>query len=493
MVFLKNIKCAAWKIVLILALIGAAVLAILLAQPDYHASFVVTGDVAEVLTVESIDGFDTTTAVRDGKRYTGIALSDLIDAAQPVAADNTVVIRGSDGLLAEVDANQLQGMHVVYTADNGWEMINDFHPPSSNIKNIAEVWVVAKSTVREIAVNVIRTDENILSLTPGQFFMRQTAFAPLFHGESEVDVQNEAYHVAVYTERRFLDVTDIAPDAQSVLVMGEEGGYAYDASPGRITLIGNTLYYVCSDGKTSMENVRGVLIDPPNASNMDAFQEAINNVDNDVRTMVVLVDGFAYHQYTYATDNGIAPYMASLAPAKLATSVYKPVTHAGLSAMLTGAPPCDNGIYQRGMSELQVPDIFTRMSAMDKTSQYIEGSINIVNTSMRATLNADRDGDGLTDNEVFESAMEAIASDADFLFVHFHGVDDLGHDYGDIAQPVMDKITEVDGYLQTMAEAFSGRLIITTDHGMHSTNDGGSHGVFRYEDIIIPYISVVVE
>ena len=491
--FLKNNKCAAWKIALILALITAAVLAILLAQPHYQASFVVTGDVAEVLTVESMEGFDTTTVVRDGKRYTGIALSNLVDAAQPVAAENTVVIRGSDGLLAEVDANQLQGMHVVYTAQNGWEMINDFHPPSSNIKNIAEVWVVAKHTVREIAVNVIKADENLVSLTPGQFFMQQTAFAPLFHGESEVDVQDEGYHVAVYTERRYLDVADIAPNAQSVLVMGDEGGYAYDASPGRITLIGNTLYYVCSDGKTSMENVRGVLIDPPSASNMDAFQEAINNVDNGVRTMVVLVDGFAYHQYTYAAENGIAPFIASLGDAKMATSVYKPVTHAGLSAMLTGQPPCDNGIYQRGMSELKVPDIFARMSALNKTSAYIEGSINIVDTSQKATLNADRDGDGLTDDEVFESAMEAIASEADFLFVHFHGVDDLGHDYGDIAQPVMAKITEVDGYLQALAAEFSGRLIITTDHGMHSTADGGSHGVFRYEDIIIPYISVVVE
>jgi hypothetical protein len=31
-------------------------------------------------------------------------------------------------------------------------------------------------------------------------------------------------------------------------------------------------------------------------------------------------------------------------------------------------------------------------------------------------------------------------------------------------------------------------VIITSDHGMHSTDTGGYHGVFRYEDMIVPYI-----
>lgn len=491
--FLKKIECAVWKIAMVVILIAAGVLALMLAKPVYHASFIVTGDVQNTVTVSSYDGFETETALRDGKRYKSIALADLVTAAQPYIEKSTVVLRGSDGLLAEVDAEQLDGMHVTYTAENGWEMINDFHPPSSNIKNIAEVWVVAQETVREMAVNVISQDSNITSLTPGQFFMQQTSFVPLFHGASEAESDSGTYGVTVYTERRYIDITDIAPDALDVLVMGELGAYLYDTSPGRIMLIGNKLYYVCSDGKTSMEDVRGVLVNPPSASNMDAYQESINNVENGVRTMVVLIDGFGYHQYTYAVDNGIAPFIASLGEAKQATSVYKPVTHAGLTAMLTGRPPCDNGIYQRGMSDILVPDVFERMTQMGKTSAYIEGNVNIVNTSLQATLNADRDGDGLTDNEVFESAMEAVASDTDYLFVHFHGVDDFGHDNGDMSELTMDMIKEVDDYVQALAESFTGRLIISADHGMHMTTDGGAHGEFRYEDIIIPYISTVIE
>jgi 2,3-bisphosphoglycerate-independent phosphoglycerate mutase len=161
--------------------------------------------------------------------------------------------------------------------------------------------------------------------------------------------------------------------------------------------------------------------------------------------------------------------------------------------MVTGRPPSDNGIYQRGMSEILVPDVFERMNQLGKTSVYIEGNVNLINTSLKAKLNADRDDDGLTDNEVFASALDAVASDADFVFVHFHGVDDSGHDSGDISSPTMDKINEIDGYIKTLTENFEGRLIISADHGMHAAADGGSHGEFRFEDIIIPYISAVIE
>jgi predicted AlkP superfamily pyrophosphatase or phosphodiesterase len=226
---------------------------------------------------------------------------------------------------------------------------------------------------------------------------------------------------------------------------------------------------------------------------MDAYQESLNNVENGIRTMVVLIDGFGYHQYTDAMGNGTAPFMASLDDAKKATTVYQPVSHAGLAAMVTGRPPCDNGIYQRGMSDIMVPDIFERMTQMGKTSVYIEGHISLINTSLAAELNADRDGDEMTDDEVFETAMDAVTSDADFLFVHFHGVDDLGHDNGDLSASTMDKISEVDGYIKALAENFKGRLIISADHGMHTTTDGGSHGEFRYEDMIVPYISAKIE
>ena len=488
----KLFKKLNYKIVsLVLMLLFAAALVGFLTglQPVYHSTFTVTGDVENTFTVASFDGYETSQAQRDGTTYKSIALQTLIDTAIPYIENSTVVLRGSDGLLAAVDMTQLDGMYVTYTADNGWEMINDYHPASSNIKNLTEIWVVADEEVKEMAVNIISADENIASYTPGQLFMSATEFAPLFHGESEKTSGAGSFNVAVYTERRYIAVEDIVPEAEYVLVMGAEGRYGYDTSPGSITLIGNTLYYTYSDGKTTMEDVRGILINPPSSSNMDVYNESINNIDNDQRVLVILIDGFGYHQYVYATENGYAPYLDSLSDAKEATTVYLPVSHAGLAAMLTGQPPSVNGIYQRGMSDLNVPDIFKYVTNAGKISAYIEGNINILNTSADPVLNADRNGNGFTDDEVFEAALEAVSSEADYVFVHFHGFDDAGHDYGDICAETMEKITEIDAYIDALAEEFNGTLIITTDHGMHTTQDGGAHGLFQYEDMIIPYIS----
>ena len=466
-------------------------------KAPYHAKFVVTGDVQNVFDVDSFSGFRTYTAVRDGKSYKSLLLSDLIDLSKPYSDENMIVLEGDDGLIAEVDAKSMDGMYITYTAENAWELINYYHPPSSNIKRLAAVRVIARNEQKDQmqtiagAVNIIAQNKNIASITPGQFFMNVTNAAPVFEGESVKTSGKGNYSVAVYTERRFEDVAAFAPEAVDLLIMGDDGQYSYDASPGRIELqniYANSLSYLFSDGRTRMNKVRGILVDPPTASIMDAYQESVNYINNGSRVLVFLVDGLGYNQYTYAEKNGFVPFLGTKT-VKQATTVYQPVTNSGLAAMLTGQPPYKNGVYDRDFKDLKVNDIFSIVSAAGKTSAYIEGNIKILNTSIEPTLNADLNGDGSTDPEVFGSAQISVASDADFIFVHFHGVDDMGHKYGDINDEVMAKIKEIDGYIQRLTRNFSGRVIVTADHGMHKTADGGDHGVFRFEDMIVPYIS----
>lgn len=110
---------------------------------------------------------------------------------------------------------------------------------------------------------------------------------------------------------------------------------------------------------------------------------------------------------------------------------------------------------------------------MGKNSAYIKDNLKILNTSIEPVLNVDRNGDKSTDSEVFESAQKAKLSGYDYVFVHFHGMDEKGHDYGDINDEVMCKIKEIDGYIQRLTEGFHGRVIVAIDHGMLKTKDGG--------------------
>ena len=75
------------------------------------------------------------------------------------------------------------------------------------------------------------------------------------------------------------------------------------------------------------------------------------------------------------------------------------------------------------------------------------------------------------------------------LLVHFHSIDDAGHSYGDISPKTLGQIKIVDGYVRELVEDWSGKVIIVADHGMHAEGDAGGHGQFRYEDLIVPYIT----
>ena len=101
----------------------------------------------------------------------------------------------------------------------------------------------------------------------------------------------------------------------------------------------------------------------------------------------------------------------------------------------------------------------------------------------------DSNGDGFTDDEVFISTLDAIDKDYNLIFAHFHGIDDSGHFFGDLSSETMEFIAIIDGYVEELATNWDGKVIITSDHGMHTTEDGGDHGQFRYTDMIVPYIT----
>ncbi|MFA9422922.1 MAG: alkaline phosphatase family protein, partial [Sedimentibacter sp.] len=89
--------------------------------------------------------------------------------------------------------------------------------------------------------------------------------------------------------------------------------------------------------------------------------------------------------------------------------------------------------------------------------------------------------------EMYESALRASAENYDFIFVHFHGIDDRGHSYGPEADETMLYIKLIDSYISELSNIWDGTIILTADHGMHETENGGTHGECRYSDMVVPY------
>jgi hypothetical protein len=209
--------------------------------------------------------------------------------------------------------------------------------------------------------------------------------------------------------------------------------------------------------------------------------------------LLIFLDGFGYVRYIEALDDGLIPYMATLNAPLVALTTYPPCTAVATASLLSGAPPTVHGVTQRSVRRTEVETLFDVASAAGLCVEAVEGnalSFNLRNAGV--VLSGDRDGNGGTDDNVLSNAMAVLEEGMpDLFFVHFHGIDDAGHEYGPDAPEEQAKIGEVDAAVeQIIAAVPSGTLVIIfADHGMHHVDEQerqGNHGHLVERDMFIP-------
>ena len=211
------------------------------------------------------------------------------------------------------------------------------------------------------------------------------------------------------------------------------------------------------------------------------------------RVVFIFLDGFGYLRYQEIKDEGIAPFLDSLGIPMLALSVYPSITKAATAAMITGTTPERNGVRDRSKRATKAETILDTLARANKTSIAVEGdalAFNMPNAEI--ILSGDRDGNGYSDDNTFANAMTVIQDRMpDFLWIHFHGIDDVGHTCGPHTDQEVAKINEVDGYLEEIFRVLppDSLVLICADHGMHSVNEGdrlGNHGSLLALDMFVP-------
>lgn len=207
--------------------------------------------------------------------------------------------------------------------------------------------------------------------------------------------------------------------------------------------------------------------------------------------LIVLVDGFGYLRYQEAVEMGDAPFFASLAPPLRGMTIYPPVTVVAMGSLLTGAPPEVHGVTRRGMGRTTaVETLFDVAANAGLRVVAVEGyAVPFGLRNAEIVLSGDRDGDGFTDDNVLDNALAVLEAGApELLFVHFHGIDDAGHDVGPGAPAERAAVTRVDAAVQALVEALppDTLVLILADHGMHVTEGGGDHGHLIERDMLIP-------
>lgn len=459
----------------------------------YTPPLYILGDIKESFTLRSLeDDFDLVDIKTKDGNVKGIKFENLLKKVSPLSDKSDIFLVGIDGMMAKIENSNLEGSFISFSGKNGWEAIHYNHPPSSNVKHLKEIIIVSTDEERlDIGMNIISNEKNILNITPGELYANSATLLSYFEGQSSVEKEGIDYATSVYTQRRIFTLEDVLEEStENALVMNVLGHIKPVEKDSYFEANINSIDYVSANGKERLEDVKGVILDPPRGKIQDSYHDISKYIEENEDVLFILLDGFGYHQYEYALEKAYMPFLANQPEATKALSVYRPVTNAGLAAIITGKSPGENGVYSRKQRQLQVDSIFKYIQDAGKEAVYIEGNIGILDTEIQPILNVDDDGDGSTDDEVQESTLKALDKGYHLVFTHFHGIDDSGHSNGDLASQTMDVLSYMDTYIEELVSKWHGKVIITADHGMHSTKDAGDHGQFRYEDMIVPYIVI---
>lgn len=441
------------------------------------------GDVERTVTLPGPDQLCLERVSVNGRSYSGVPVSQMLEHAG-AAEPTRLTFVGDDSHMASIEIDGDLGSSYFAVVGSGWQFVSSKYPVNTWTKNIRTV-VVEGSGPR--IFRVISDEGDLAVLTPGEIIANDH----LLITRSESDVSRELDGVVfrgnVLGMHRVVDFPSLlGVDHDSAVLAAGADGSLLQAAGGKLGLGQNYVYLYIPGLRREVELV-GLAVDPPGGRVTDLYHEALELISDGHRVMAIMVDGMSHIQFHQLRAQGMIPNMAS-GEMSLALTVYPSITPVATAAMLTGKTPDQNGVKSRQDRQIQVPTIFDDLRDRGKHGFFVQGSIASLALGDELVMNTDRDGDGLIDDDVLESALSLVEDNPHFIFVHFKSTDDSGHAYGPLADETLDQFAVVDEFIGQLLEAWSGPVIILSDHGMHPTHDGGNHGEFRYEDMYVPYI-----
>ncbi|MCL2531431.1 MAG: alkaline phosphatase family protein [Oscillospiraceae bacterium] len=400
---------------------------------------------------------DATPLTFNAREY---ALADVIDAR---AQEFSLLAIAHDGFAVQLRGDELDGVRLRYR--NGWQLHAPEHPPSANVRDIAQLVVVSEGDDL-YTVRLIDADEHVREITAGQLFLQPHRQHLFYEGTSYA---HTGRNVTVLTALRAVPLYHLLA-GNHFAAMARNGETVYFRGQGYLMSEQNHVSLQLPDGRV-LRDIVGIMAEPPGVQITQLFHDAMHFIAQDEQVLAIKIDGLGWDMLEHA------PFISSLNPQR-ALAVFPPITPTGLASMLTGKTPDAHGITGRGQRNLLIDDdIF----ALVPGSVHIGARNSFFNTSLSPQLTTS-DADG------FMLAQQALAQPADFTFVHFKQVDSTAHYYGPQAEQTQRAIAEIDDFVRLLAEQFDGRIIITSDHGLHETADGGNHGLFLPQDMLVPYV-----
>jgi len=170
---------------------------------------------------------------------------------------------------------------------------------------------------------------------------------------------------------------------------------------------------------------------------------------------------------------------------QLAYSLFPPKTEINYAAMIS-----------RGLTDIEDRhNLFTALSRIGIKYKVLEGeklAFKIPDVKMH-TGSSPED----TDSLIFKSTLSRIEnSDVPFLFLHYHGLDDLNHTFEPYDSRTVKHFQNLWHWHNELRQEWTGKILIISDHGAHlirkeenfQNKTKGYHGDFVFQDMAVPIV-----
>lgn len=449
----------------------------------------VVGDVASIVILQDPKEMGKLTEIAfQGTRYQVGKLADIIARAKPVDKAVQLYLVSSDGFSSAIKAGDIDDCYISFTTKNGWEAVNLKHPINSNVKSLQEIVVVSDGSAQDFDFRVINANVNLLQTTPGQLEVQSLREYPYLEGRAEIQHDGQTYESSVYTRRLVFRLDDLTPvnNGDVLLVIGAKGQNQL-VSQGYFQVKDNYINYWQTEARSTLENVKGVIINPPAASLMDTYFEALRYLQDGEKVLVVVVDGLTYHHYSTLLASGTVPFLEKAGPAQKALGVYPLETKVGFAAILTGKTPEENGVITANDQKLQLPSLFAAAQKLNKSTLLIEPEQNLLNLEVQSVIGKDQNANGSADDEVSALTMANLDKGYDLITVRFNAIASRSQQYGEAAEQTLVAVREIDKFMADIAANWKGKIIFTADQAASS---GGSLRTISCDNMFVPYLVV---
>jgi len=237
-----------------------------------------------------------------------------------------------------------------------------------------------------------------------------------------------------------------------------------------------------------IKNVAGIIYDGPKIDSTKIYKDLFDKLKNKEKIILIYIDGLSFRQYNeYIKDHKNGFFDRNYNPNPM-RAMYPSITNANYATMITGVYPSIHGVYTHGDHIMQKESVFKYAKDNDISAKILEGDAHILNTEIGAKLHLDKNNNDTSDDEIYSTMRKEL--DNDFLFVHFHYLDDLGHNLGPISEKGMNYLNILEKYIEDIEDVWNGYIYVVSDHGMHNIEGQTGHGWPISEDLWIPYVEV---